>query len=153
VIGSGFGYLIEELINQGITDVWGIEPGSFYWDPANDDQWPVGIQAITANDWIGSGTEAASLDALPGVPNNERFDWVIDEDAATMHSDAELPAFIAACEARLQGNAKTRIVHIVSTKESDFGGDSSVNWKTLAEWKAVAPDHNWVRAQDGEVAT
>jgi len=149
VVGSGFGYLIEYLLDAGVQDVWGIDPGPYIWDSANDDQWRADVKARTANDWLGSGTEQASLDALPGVPNNERFTWIIDEDAAPMHTDAELPAFIAACEARLQGNAKGRIVHIVTPGSA---GDFSVNWKSMAEWKAVAPDHNWVNAITGEVA-
>jgi hypothetical protein len=151
VVGSGFGYLMEELINATITDVWGIEGGDWFWDIANDTEWATGMKARTANDWIGSGTEQASLDALPGVPNNEKFGWILDEDAVTMHSDAELPAFIAACEDRLQGNAKGRIVHLVTPTPVQGPGDSSVNWKTMAEWKAVAPDHNWVNIGTGVV--
>lgn len=151
VVGSGFGYLMEKLIDAGIADVWGIEPGSWFWDAANDGEWAAGMKARTANDWIGSGTEQASLDALPGVPNNERFNWILDEDAAPMHSDAELPAFISGLEGRLQGNAKSRIVHLVTPTPAPGPGDSAVNWKTMAEWKAVAPDHTWVNIQTGVV--
>lgn len=143
VVGCGFGFLIETLIAAGITDVWGIEPGPYFWDAANDAEWGPGIRARVANDWIGSGTEQASLDALPGVPNNERFGWIVDEDAAPMHSDAELPAFVAGLEARLQGNARGRIIHLVTTMGPGGPGDSAVNWKTLAEWKAVEPAHRW----------
>ena len=149
VIGCGYGYLIEYLLDAGISDVWGIEPGALFWDPANDGEWRSDVKPRVANDWIGSGTEAASLSALPGVPNNERFGWIVDEDCITMHSDAELPAFIAACEDRLQGNAKSRIIHIVTTGEL---GNQAVNWKSLAEWKAVAPDDTWVEARTGTVA-
>jgi len=163
VVGCGFGFLMEELIAAGITDVWGIEPGSWYWDAANDGEWATGIdngqgvsltmKARVANDWLGSGTEQASLEAIGAGNVQEKFDWILDEDAATVHSDAELPAFIAACEARLQGNARGRIVHLVTT----YNGQGTqtnplVNWKTLAEWKAVAPNHNWVDINSGEVA-
>jgi hypothetical protein len=144
VVGSGFGFLIEALVAQGISDVYGIEPGSWYWDAANDSEWGAGIKARTAEDWIGSGTEQTSLDALPGVPNNEKFNWVIDEDAAPAHSDAELPVFIAGLEARLQGNAKGRIVHLVTPVAPQGSGDSSQNWKTMTEWEQVAPDHTWI---------
>jgi len=151
VVGCGFGFLIERLIAAGIdlTNIWGIDPGPFYWDPARDSEWDPTIKPRVANDWLGSGTEVASLQALPGITGQARFTFIIDEDAATMHSDAELPAFIAACEARLQGNAKGRIWHLVSTGTT---GDTSVNWKSLADWKAVAPDHNWMDIGTGEVA-
>lgn len=151
VIGCGFGFLIEELINAGITDTWGIEGGSFYWDAAQDAEWGTGIKARVVNDWIGSGTEQASLEAIGAGNAQEKFDWVVDEDAATMHSDAELPAFIAGCEARLQGNARGRIVHLVTTVGLYGPGNQAVNWKTLAEWKAVEPAHTWVDIRTGEV--
>ena len=150
VVGCGFGFLIEELIAVGITDVYGIEPGSFYWDAAQDAEWDTAVKARVANDWIGSGTEVASLNAL-GVSGQARFNWVVDEDAATMHSDAELPAFIAGCEDRLQGNARGRIVHLVTTVGPYGPGNQAVNWKSLAEWKAVEPAHTWVDIRTGEV--
>ena len=141
VIGSGFGFLLEYLIDAGITNVVGIEPGSYFWDAANDDQWRSDVKALTVNDWIGSGTEVASLTALPSVSGQARFTYVIDEDAITMHTDAEIPAFVAACEARLQGNAKGRIFHLVTPNDS---GDPSVNWKSMAEWSTLVPDHSFV---------
>ena len=141
VVGSAYGNLIAELINAGISDVFGIEPGGLFWNPANDGEWVAGMKARTAQDWIGSGTEVASLTALPGVSGQARFNWIIDEDAAPAHTDAELPAFIAGLEARLQGNARGRIVHLVT---AELSGDSSQNWKTLEQWQAVAPDHTWV---------
>jgi hypothetical protein len=152
VIGCGFGFLLEYLIDAGIPDVWGIDPGDWYWDAANDGEWRSDVKPLVANDWIGSGTEQASLQALPGVSGQAKFTWIVDEDAATMHTDAELPAFITACEDRLQGNVKGRIIHIVTPLRFTGPGDSAVNWKTMAEWKAIAPDHNWVDARTGEVA-
>jgi hypothetical protein len=147
VIGCGFGYLLEYLIDAGIDDVWGIDPGSFYWDVTQDTEWRSDVKPKIVNDWVGSGTEKASLNAA-GVGGAARFTFVVDEDAAPMHSDAELPVFIAGCEARLQGNARGRIIHLVTTGTV---GDSSVNWKSLADWKAVAPDHTWVDIGTGEV--
>ncbi len=140
LVGSAFGYLMENLIADGISNVWGIDAGSWFWDAANSDEWATGMKARTANDWIGSGTEKASLDALPEAP--AKFEWIISEDAATMHSDAELLTFIAGCEALLQDGG--RIVHLVTPVAAQGPGDSAVNWKTLADWKLVAPGHTWV---------
>lgn len=146
VVGCAYGFLIEQLVDAGISDVWGIDPSPWIWDAANDGEWRLDVKARVANDWLGSGTEQASLQAV-GAPPSFRF--VVDEDAASSHSDAELPAFLAACEARLQGNVKGRIVHIVTPFP---GGDSAINWKSMAEWKALAPDHTWVDARTGVVA-
>jgi SAM-dependent methyltransferase len=150
VIGCGFGFLIEELAAAGITDVYGLDPGPFYWDAAQAAEWDVSVKARVAQDWVGSGTEKASLNAL-GVTGQAKFTFVVDEDAVPMHSDAELPAFIAGCEARLQGNARGRIVHLVTTVGPYGPENQAVNWKTLAEWKAVEPAHTWVDINTGVV--
>ena len=146
VVGSAFGYLMAELDALGI-ETWGIEPGPWFWRSENDSEWEAGMKARTAQDWIGSGTEVDSFNAI-GVSGQAKFNWIVDEDAAPAHSDAELPAFIAGLEARLQGNVKGRIVHIVTTMSNRGPGDSSQNWKSLADWQAVAPDHTWLDARN-----
>lgn len=146
VVGSAFGYLIEALAGAGITDVWGIDDSPHIWDPAQDSDWAPGAKAVTANDRVESPTAKASLNAV-GAGGAAKFRYVVDEDAVPSLTDAEVPAFIAGCEARLQGNVKGRIVHVVTTLGPNGPGDSSQNWKTLAEWEAFAPDHTWVDAR------
>lgn len=151
VIGAGFGYLMQALYDAGITDVYGLEPGDWFWDVAQDSDWPSAeIKGRVAQDWAGSGTEKDALNAI-GVGGQAQFTYVVDEDCITMHTDAELSTFISACEDRLQGNAKGRIIHVVTLLPEGGPGDSSVNWKTAAEWKAIAPDHTWVDVRDGTV--
>ncbi|KKM01187.1 hypothetical protein LCGC14_1796950 [marine sediment metagenome] len=146
IVGSAFGYLMRTLTDVGV-ECWGIEGGPWFWDADNDGEWAVGMKVRTAQDWVGSGTEQSSLDALPGVPDT--FFWMVDEDAATMHSDAELPNFISALEKRLTTGG--RIVHMVTPVQPQGPGDSAVNWKTMREWKAVAPSHIWMNIGTGEV--
>lgn len=154
VVGSGFGYLIKELLDSGILLVVGIDPGNWLWDPANVAEWAEGTLALTANDWLGSPTAVSSLQALPGITGQAKFNWIIDEDAITMHNDTEAAEFILACEDRLQGNVKGRIVHLVTPLDPAKGpGDSSVNWKTMADWKAMAPDHRWFNLRTGQEET
>jgi hypothetical protein len=148
VVGCAFGFMIEYLLDTGF-DVWGIDNSPWVW--ANAAEIRADVLPLIANDWLGSGTEQDSLDVLPNVPNNATFGWILDEDAASSHSDAELPAFIDACEDRVRGNAKGRIIHLVSPIRPQGGGDSAVNWKTMAEWKAVAPSHRWVNINTGTI--
>lgn len=151
VVGCAYGFLMEQLIDAGITDVWGIDPSPHIWEPAQAGEWRADVKPRVVNDWVGSGTEKASLNAA-GVGGAARFTFIVDDDAASSHSDAELPVFIDGCEARLQGNARSRIVHIVTpARYPGYVGDSALNWKTIDEWKAVAPTHTWVDAVTGEV--
>ncbi len=153
VVGSAFGYLLQAVIDAGTTSVWGIDGGSWYWVSDNDSEWGTArMQLITANDWIGSGTEQTTLEALPNTPTDAKYDWVVDEDAAPAHSDAEGPVFISSLEDRLKGSDKSQIVHLISPLRVEDGlGDSSQNWRVMTDWKAVAPDHTWVDIASGEL--
>ncbi len=151
VVGCGYGALIDWLIDAGIDDIYGLEPGSWIWDNINTFQPVSNVRDRIGNDWIGSGTERATLNTL-GVSGQAKFSWIVDEDAALAHTDAELPVFISGLEDRLQGNARGRIIHIVTTLRVEMGpGDSSQNWKLLSEWKEVAPAHTWMDSRTGEI--
>lgn len=120
VVGCGFGFLIEALHAAGFRYVAGIEPGPYYWTQPNE--WDPAVRAVVAQRWL--------TDQGP-----EAFDVVIDEDAASSHSDSELDVFFAALE-----RVGSRVVHFVTP---GIRGDSSLNWKTLETWKALAPKHDW----------
>ena len=136
VVGCGYGALNDALIDAGVSEVYGLEPGSWIWDGLHLETDRIG------NDWIGSGTAEAVLANL-GAP--EKFDYVIDEDAAVFHQNSELPAFITGLEAL--ANTFSRIVHVVSALIIEQGPrDSSLNSKTLDQWRLVAPHHTWESA-------
>src|SRR3990167_2584157 len=148
VVGCAYGFLIEYLIDAGIPNVWGIDSSPWIWANPGEFRADVLPRVVDATVGVTPVATIRALLAAAGVPNPQRFNFVIDEDAATSHSDAELPAFIAGCEALLQGNQRARIVHIVSTLIPSAGpGDSSQNWKVLSDWQAVAPSHTWVDAR------
>lgn len=150
VVGSGFGFLMERGLADPRTsgaNWYGLEPGTYFWDPAQDAEWDPVVKALTANDYLQSPTVVDSLRAL-GLTGQARVDFVIDEDCITMHSDAEITEFLDACEARLQGGAVGRIVHIVTT-DLNGPGDSAVNWKSLQAWHDLRPTHTWVESQTG----
>lgn len=117
IVGCGFGFLGEFLDGEVI----GIDCSPF----------------IHAN----KATEAKIeiLDAQVGRDHISRtFSTVIDDDAVSSHADDELQAFYAGLEA-----LGPKVVHLVSCLE-DVPGDSSLNWKTLEEWRSTAPEHTWL---------
>ena len=149
VIGSAFGFLNEYLIDQGITDVWGIEPSPYIW--ANTDEMRPDVLAQTIQATIGVDSKATIQGLLQaaGYPNPRTFDWIVDEDALSSQlDDAGIAAFLTGCEDLLQGNARSRIIHIVTPLP---GRDTQILWKDMATWKAYAPDHTWVDARTGLV--
>ena len=141
VVGAGFGFLCEALKDAGISNVVGIDFAPYIQSRLSTEK-RLDISVISATVGIDN---VNSLLQQAGFPRT--YDWVIDEDAASSHSNAELPAFHSGCETLLKGNQKVRILHLVTPGP---GGDTSLNWKTLAEWKATAPTHTWMNIRTGE---
>jgi hypothetical protein len=151
VVGAGFGFLIEQGMADARLDTvtwYGLEPGPYFWDAAQDGEWDAAVKARVANDYLQSPTVVSSLQGL-GASGQARMDFIVDEDCITMHSDAETTEFLDACEDRLQGGAVGRIIHVVTTLGSNGPGHSSVNWKSLQEWHDLRPTHTWVESQTG----
>lgn len=152
-IGPAFGFLMEYLMDAGITDVWGIEASPWIWSNTDEIRPDILPRMIQATVGVTPVSEIQSLLGAAGMPNPRRFDWIIDEDAiSSCNTDAEIDAFSAALEDLLQGNAKGRIVHLITPGDPLNPGDSSIIWQPIEWWKAKAPDHTWVHAETGLVA-
>lgn len=122
VVGSGFGFLIERLLDAGV-DAWGCEPGPFYWEETNAGVW---------RDDVKQRTYPGTVEEFPETG----FDWVVDEDAAPAADDTA--GFLAACRER-----GGRVVHFVTADEPG-GRDTSHTWMLLDEWRALSPEDVWI---------
>lgn len=148
VVGCGFGWLIENLLDAGANNVVGVDPSPYvHANKAEHSRSDVAGRIVNATvgvDNVGSILQQAGFPATYNV--------VIDDDAASSNSDAELPAFLNGCEALLQGGQRARIIHLVTQKREEGGQDSAINWKFMAEWKALRTSHTWVNVSTGQVA-
>lgn len=122
VVGCGFGFLLEPLLDAGV-DVVGCEPGPFFWEPVNVGEWRRDVRERVS---------AVPVEEVAGV-----FDWVVDEDAAPAADD--VAGFLAVL-GRLG-----RVVHFVTAGEPG-GRDSSHTWLPLDEWRRLAPGDVWLEA-------
>jgi len=150
-VGAAFGFLMEELLDFGITDVWGIEPSPYVWANTSEMRPDVQPRIVNATVGVDSTSLVQGLLSAAGMTNPLRADWIVDEDAiSSMNNDAEIHAFLDGCEGLLQGNARSRIVHLVTpATQPGMVGDSALLWKTLDEWSAYRPDHTWIDARRG----
>jgi hypothetical protein len=123
VVGSAFGYLIEALLDRGVS-ASGADPSPWIWEASQDDEWGSGVKALTADSAIAD---------LQGS-----FRWLIDEDAISSQTETGIAPFLTDCE-----RLSPRIVHFVSPL-MDRLGDSAITWKRLNEWATYAPHHLWV---------
>lgn len=152
-IGCAYGFLMEYAIDAGINQVWGIEPSPWIWANTGEIRADVLPKIVNATVGVDSVASIQTLLAAAGMGNPRRGDWIVDEDAISSQSnDTEIAAFLSACESLLQGNAKGRIVHIVTPGDPLNPGDSACIWQPMSWWKAKAPDHTWVDANTGTVA-
>lgn len=141
-IGPSTGLFMQYLYDAGTTDVWGVESSSYLWANTNLFQPDVAARIVQATVGVDSTSAIQSLFQAAGMSNPRTGDWIIDEDAISSQlDDAGILAFLAGCEDLLQGNAKGRIIHLVSPAP---GRDTQILWKDMATWKAYAPDHTWV---------
>jgi hypothetical protein len=140
VVGCAFGFLNEKLLNHGIEEVYGIDPGSWIWEQMEEEQPNPRIREQIVEDWVGSASVADSLRRI-GAPLS--FDLIVDEDAAPAHDSLELPRFFGGLD-RLDG----RVVHFVTPIGPSGPGDSSQLWLTLDEWRSqdTAALQFWVDA-------
>lgn len=122
IVGCGFGFLVELLIDKG-HQAFGIDCSPY----------------IHAHKGTESREDVKIFDAMVGRDQlGMHAAMVIDEDAASSHSDAELPAFFAGLE-----TISSRVIHLVSPL-IDRPGDSAINWKPIEEWQRMAPTHLWI---------
>lgn len=147
VVGCGFGWLMEHLLDAGAASVTGVDPSPYVQankaDHSRADVAPRIVSATVGVDNVSS--------VLQAVGFARTYSVVIDDDAASSNSDVELTAFLNGCESLLQGNQKSRIIHLVTPQQ--FGSVQSpfLNWKPMADWKALRSTHTWVDIHTGQV--
>jgi hypothetical protein len=133
VVGSGFGYLLDELHSRGFI-AGGLEPGPYF--ALRPDEW---------SEWAKAHTLRLPVQECADYLEN-LYDVVFTEDCLSMHDDDELDDFYTACE-RIARHKPP--IHLVTTREDGTAGDSALQWKPIDEWRSTRPDHVFVAA--GEV--
>lgn len=138
IIGSGFGYTAERLIDSGVRNVWCVEPSPYIWD--HQQEMRDDVVARTVDGFVGFDDVRGKLDAI-GAPN--AFQFIIDEDAASAHDDVELESFLGGIDALHSGNPRS-VIHFVTAGSWTPERFPFLNWKELDEWEALRPNHTWI---------
>lgn len=133
LLGCGFGWLVEQWRALGFTNLIGAEVsthlrGRFLTEV------PLTIQPLILNESGETSTSRRNIKLALGVTGNSKLDWIITEDVLPILSDQECQQLGSAAR-----DLAANVAHWVSVKQGGFpaGHDPRLNWKTLAEWKAL----------------
>lgn len=143
IVGSGWGWLVDFAVTAGY-DAYGIDASSYAIDKARS-RYPTRASRMV----LGDALTTAGMDAVATAAglhgNPARWDLLITEDFLDVCTDAEITIALSLLRARCRAN----LAHLVTP--SDAGGelDQRVNWKTIAQWKALLSPPDVVLGPDG----
>jgi hypothetical protein len=173
IVGGGFGWIAEELVARGFTNIVVSETSAYVlanMDEPDEQEIADRITAIGLDPASGRGNELLLRHRsdrnrrLPSIPvlNEDVLtsagrnalrsalggqpQIVVSEDVMSSLSDAEAIAFDAACNSF--GGQQTTVHGVTTLQEIQ---DEGYNWKSLADWKALVPGAIWIDLVSGEV--
>ncbi len=141
IAGCGPGYLVDELVKLG-RDAWGIDAA-----PYCASRFVLPARIMQADSLVRS--QLAAVRSFAGLQGNARFAALVTDDLLACFTDAEVT--IAVNESR---RIATVVLHIVTcSKANDVPGSRNpeLNWKTHAQWAALAAPDLVYDAETGAV--
>jgi hypothetical protein len=176
LFGAGFSWLAEALEDLEFDRVVGIDTSTWIQSVKNSDEVDeidAAIEAVGLDPNTGEGLEVrnkirglakgpgnrtrASRGCLNengrtgasrgrikqalGISGNDLIDWGLTENLAPGFDDAEVLEASSDLD-----QICTQSVHLVPTLGLGNDQDPILNWKTLADWKALVPSHSWLEA-------
>jgi hypothetical protein len=139
ILGCGPGaFLVEALKVRGLPNCWGVDSSP----------WVEGRKAVASEGvvWVSADFTGNIANALRQATGDRGFDWIVTESVLESYNDNEIQVGLNSCEGlRMSPQVPmSQIVHLVFTPPFDEPG--LFNEKTMAQWKAMRPEHTWMNA-------
>lgn len=156
VVGCGFGWTLEEMINAGLNRAWGTDISPFIQaSKATESAIPAKILSVDVTSPTARTDFVAAGAGRTGGPAAERgkFDWIVTELVLESIDPTNRTAFLDALDSLLKPGG--RVGHLIVAKEPGDGPfDPTLGMiaMTLAEWVAVRPAHYWVDVEQNRWA-
>lgn len=145
IAGAGMGFLIETLKLVGFTNVFGLD--SSPWCQSKKATVNNGVILINA-DFTGSANSLRN--AFNAATGGRDFRWIVTDAMLESYNDNDISIMLAQGPALLtNGVPVNHIIHIVFIPPFDEPG--LFNEKTMAQWKAMAPNNTWMNAEGYKV--
>lgn len=143
--GCGFGYMVRWATDAGY-DAHGFDASAYAIGRGQTLLPNYAGRLHIRNALLSADMTPARRDA--GLQGAQRFSLLVTEDLLTCMSDQE----ISVCLPLLRGICSTNLGHIVTPLEqAGENRDSRINWKTIAEWKAIVSPPDILLGVNGEV--
>ena len=157
VVGCGFGWLIEAIIDVGGNKVWGTDTSTLIHANLVSAGTRTDVQPLifdidfTAPDAVAQFKAAGA----GGTGQNKgKFDWIITEHLLEDWPIADIQNALDSCETLRSGNPGG-VAHWIAAQDQIPPGatdpDIVPNQFTLAEWVALRPSHWWIDAVTGSL--
>jgi hypothetical protein len=178
VVGCGFGWTIDHLIDRGFTNVVGTETSVYVlaeMDNSDEAELRTAITAVGLDPDTGRGAELLARHLTTGARRGRKLGAGV---VTILGADISTDAGRTAVRTELGGWPQIVVSEDVMTNLTDaeclqfhadcgaFGGpqtvvhlvtplmpnqDAGYNWKTLDDWVALIPSAIWISAVTGEV--
>jgi len=147
--GCAWGFLVQDAVTAGY-DAYGFDASAYAINkgkqimPAN-----IASRLFQRDATVSADVTASRNDA--GLKGNTRFALLVTEDMFTCLTDAEINTALPL----LRGVCSANLGHMVLPLEQTGNGqpgDPRINWKSIAQWKALlSPPDQVIGAVDGVV--
>lgn len=143
--GCGFGYMVRWATDAGY-DAHGFDASSYAIGRGQTLLPNYAGRLHIRNALLSTDMTPARRDA--GLQGAQRFALLVTEDLLTCCSDAEISTVLT----NLRGICSTNLAHIVTPiEQAGINRDPRINWKTIAEWKAIVSPPDILLGVNGEV--
>lgn len=159
VVGCGFGWLVETIVDVGSNAVWGTDTSTAIQNLLDDPGVAVrsDVRPLIFDINILDANAAQQFKAVGAGNNAGKFRNVVTDRLIEDWPISEIDTLLDACDALL-APGQSRVFHIVLATDGFISGPEGLpdpafvsNQLSLAEWVALRPSHYWIDDRTGAV--
>lgn len=163
IVGCGYGFFMEVMIDLGATSVWGTDISSYiHANKATEARADIAPRILdidisdnqARNDFNAAGAGGTG-------PNKGRFHWVISdfviESFNLVTELAEFTGFLDDLDSLVRTSGQIGVIHLFAGLLPDGPGGSphdhslGMTWIPLEDWVPYAPHHYWIDCHDWRI--
>ena len=154
VIGCGFGWLLEVMLDAGSNSAWGTDTSTIIQQTLATAGVPAEVQGRVLNVDITASTAKDQFIAAGAGTNKGEFNWLVSEYVVDTLETIDIPAFLDACDS-LRAPGQGGVAHLVIAQDKIPPGrtnsDIITQLRTLSEFVALRPAHWWIDGVTGNI--